>query len=252
MESHWAVANVGVGSHIRSRDFSSRIRLETHPVCRVRPANLTYYTSQVTVLSGLLCNFSSLAATEFSVGGKIMWRKPEDSKPAAPAAEIPAPAAAPRVEPAVRSVAGLTAEVVQPSGGIITSTLLIKGEVRGSDDLYVDGEVQGTIHLTNGRVTVGPHGKISADVDAREIIVRGKVTGALRGRERVEIGSTGEVRGDIATSRIAIGEGAQIHSKVEIARVENSQNNRTLAKPSGGASAASQVVAMKAGGENGN
>jgi cytoskeletal protein CcmA (bactofilin family) len=213
---------------------------------------LTYYTSQVTVLSGLLCNFSSLAATEFSVGGKIMWRKPEDSKPAAPAAEIPAPAAAPRVEPAVRSVAGLTAEVVQPSGGIITSTLLIKGEVRGSDDLYVDGEVQGTIHLTNGRVTVGPHGKISADVDAREIIVRGKVTGALRGRERVEIGSTGEVRGDIATSRIAIGEGAQIHSKVEIARVENSQNNRALAKASGGASAASQVVAMKAGGENGN
>ena len=84
--------------------------------------------------------------------------------------------------------------------------------------MYIDGEVQGTIHLSNGRVTVGPHGKISADVDAREIIVRGKVTGALRGRERVEIGSTGEVRGDIATLRIAIGEGAQIHSKVEIAR----------------------------------
>jgi len=204
------------------------------------------------VFSGLPFNLSSLAATEFSVGGKIMWRKPEDSKPAAPAAEIPEPAAAPRVEPAVRTVAGLTAEVVQPSGGIITSTLLIKGEVRGSDDLYIDGEVQGTIHLSSGRVTVGPHGKISADVDAREIIVRGKVTGALRGRERVEIGSTGEVRGDIATSRIAIGEGAQIHSKVEITRAENSQNNRALAKPSGGASAASQAVAMKAGGENGN
>jgi cytoskeletal protein CcmA (bactofilin family) len=196
--------------------------------------------------------FTQPVATEFSVGGKIMWRKPEDSKPAAPAAEIPAPAAAPRVEPAVRSVAGLTAEVVQPSGGIITSTLLIKGEVRGSDDLYVDGEVQGTIHLTNGRVTVGPHGKISADVDAREIIVRGKVTGALRGRERVEIGSTGEVRGDIATSRIAIGEGAQIHSKVEIARAENSQNNRAVAKSTGGATASTQAAAMKAGGENGN
>jgi cytoskeletal protein CcmA (bactofilin family) len=181
-----------------------------------------------------------------------MWRKPEDSKPAAPAAEVPAPAAAPRVEPAVRTVAGLTAEVVQPSGGIITSTLLIKGEVRGSDDLYIDGEVQGTIHLTNGRVTVGPHGKISADVDAREIIVRGKVMGALRGRERVEIGSTGEVRGDIATLRIAIGEGAQIHSKVEIARADSSQNNRAPAKTSCGATGASQAVAMKAGGENGN
>jgi cytoskeletal protein CcmA (bactofilin family) len=188
---------------------------------------------------------------------KIMWRKPEDAKPAAPAAEVPtttpATSAAPRAEqPVVRSVAGLTAEVVQPSGGIITSTLLIKGEVRGSDDLYIDGEVQGTIHLTNGRVTVGPHGKISADVDAREIIVRGKVLGALRGRERVEIGSTGEVRGDIATLRIAIGEGAQIHSKVEIARADGSQNNRPGSKPSVATAAVPQAVAMKASSENGN
>ena len=188
-----------------------------------------------------------------------MWRKPEESKPSSSTAEVPtttstpAPAAAPRVEPAaVRTVAGLTAEVVQPSGGIITSSLLIKGEVRGSDDLYIDGEVQGTIHLSNGRVTVGPHGKISADVDAREIIVRGKVQGALRGRDRVEIGSTGEVRGDIATMRIAIGEGAQIHSKVEIARADSSQSSRGSAKSSGGSGALQQAAVMKASGENGN
>lgn len=187
-----------------------------------------------------------------------MWRKPEDAKPTAPAAEAPtAPSAstqapAARVEPAVRTVAGLTAEVVQPSGGTITSSLLIKGEVRGSDDLYIDGEVQGTIHLSNGRVTVGPHGKISADVDAREIIVRGKVTGALRGRERVEIGSTGEVRGDIATSRIAIGEGAQIHSKVEIARAEGSQSDRPAAKSSNSTTGVPQAAAMKVGAENGD
>jgi cytoskeletal protein CcmA (bactofilin family) len=188
-----------------------------------------------------------------------MWRKPEDAKPAAPNAEVPTttpvPVAAPRVEqqqqPTVRSVAGLTAEVVQPSGGIITSTLLIKGEVRGSEDLYIDGEVQGTIHLSNGRVTIGPHGKISADVDAREIIVRGKVQGALRGRERVEIGSTGEVRGDVSTLRIAIGEGAQIHSKVEISRGDNSQNARGGGKPASGSSQQPQAVAMKASGENG-
>ena len=188
-----------------------------------------------------------------------MWRKPEDAKPAASAAEVPTTTASPstqapppRVEPAVRTVAGLTAEVVQPSGGTITSSLLIKGEVRGSDDLYIDGEVQGTIHLSNGRVTVGPHGKISADVDAREIIVRGKVTGALRGRERVEIGSTGEVRGDIATSRIAIGEGAQIHSKVEIARADSPQGNRPAAKPANNTTTAPQAVAMKVSAENGD
>ena len=172
-----------------------------------------------------------------------MWRKPEEPKPSAPGAEVPPP---PRVE-AVRSVAGLTAEVVQPSGGLITSSLLIKGEVRGREDLYIDGEVQGTIHLTDGRLTVGPHGKISADVEAREIVVRGKVKGALRGRERVEVGRTGEVRGGIATLRIVIEEGAQIHSKVEIMRAEESRSARIAEQPS--KAGAPQSLAMKAGGD---
>jgi len=172
-----------------------------------------------------------------------MWRKSEEPKPSSPVDEVPPP---PHME-AVRTVAGLTAEVVQPSGGVITSSLLIKGEIRGREDLYIDGEVQGTIHLTDSRVTVGPHGKISADVDAREIVVRGKVKGALRGRERVEVGRTGEIRGDIATLRIAIEEGAQVHSKVEITRAEESRSARAKEKPSGADTA--QFLAMKASGD---
>jgi cytoskeletal protein CcmA (bactofilin family) len=178
-----------------------------------------------------------------------MWRKPEDSKPVSPVAENPP--APPRVEPPVRSIAGLTAEVVQPSGGVITSTLLVKGEIIGREDLYIDGEVQGTIRLSEGRVTVGPHGKISADVDAREIIVRGKVKGALHARERVEIGRTGEIRGDIVTSRIAIEEGAQMHSKVEITRTDESKNARSAMK-SPAATSVPQNVAIKVGGETAN
>ena len=172
-----------------------------------------------------------------------MWRKPEDTKPSSPVAEVPA---APRAEP-VRSLAGHTAEVVQPSGGVVTSTLVIKGEIRGREDLYIDGEVQGSIHLDDGRVTIGPHGKISADVDAREIIIRGIVKGSLRGRDRVEVGRTGDIRGDIQTLRIAIEEGAQIHSKVEIMRGEDSRSSRAHEKSSLVSSA--QSLAMKAGGE---
>ena len=173
-----------------------------------------------------------------------MWRKPEENnKPSSPVAEAPV---APRPEP-VRSVAGLTAEVVQPSGGVVTSSLLIKGEIRGREDLYIDGEVQGSIHLIDGRVTVGPHGKISADVDAREIIIRGIVKGSLRGRDRVEVGRTGDIRGDITTLRFAIEEGAQIHSKVEITRGEDSRSSRAHEKSSSVSSA--QSLAMKAGGE---
>jgi cytoskeletal protein CcmA (bactofilin family) len=129
---------------------------------------------------------------------------------------------------------------------------VIKGEIRGREDLYIDGEVQGTIHLSEGRVTVGPHGKISADVDAREVVVRGKVKGAVRGRERVEIGRTGEIRGDIVTIRIAIEEGAQIHSKVEIARADSSTSPRGSAKSATSGSGTLQSVAMKAAGEAAN
>lgn len=173
-----------------------------------------------------------------------MWKKPEDSKPSSPAADVPTP---PRVEAPARTVAGLTAEVVQPSGGMVTSSLVIKGEIRGREDLYVDGEVQGTIHLTQGRVTIGPHGKISADVDASEIVVRGTVKGAIRGRERVEIGRTGEIHGNISTIRISIEEGAIIHSKVEIARPEDSVNARPAGKSS--VAAPMQPAAMKAAGD---
>lgn len=180
-----------------------------------------------------------------------MWRKPEDSKPVSPVAEVPPPAA-PRVDPPVRSVAGLTAEVVQPSGGMVTSTLIIKGEISGREDLYIDGEVQGTIRLSEGRVTIGPHGKISADVDAREIVVRGKVKGSMRGRERVEVGRTGEIRGDIVTTRISIEEGAQIHSKVEITRQEDSRNARPAAKATVLPNTVPPSVAAKAAGETAN
>jgi cytoskeletal protein CcmA (bactofilin family) len=152
-----------------------------------------------------------------------MWRKQDEPKPPPPVAEVPPP---PRVEP-VRSVAGMTAEVVQPSGGLIMSSLVIKGEIRGREDLYIDGEVQGSINLSDGRVTIGPHGRISADIEAREIVVRGTVKGTLLARERVEIGRTGDARGDIVTPRIAVEEGAQIHGNVDVAKTEEARRNRS-------------------------
>lgn len=131
-----------------------------------------------------------------------------------------------------------------PPGGIITSSMLINGDIQGREDLYIDGEVRGTIHLTSGRVTVGPHGKISADVNAREIVVRGKMKGALRECERVEVGRTGEIRGDITALRIAVEEGGEIHGKAEITRPEQSRIARVSEKPSGADTA--QPVAMTA------
>jgi cytoskeletal protein CcmA (bactofilin family) len=110
--------------------------------------------------------------------------------------------------------------------------------------------VQGSIHLVDGRVSVGPHGKVSADVDAREIVVRGVVKGSLRARERVEVGRTGDIRGDITTVRFAIEEGAQIHSKVEITREEDSRNSRPQDKSAG--TPPLQSMAMKAAADTTN
>ena len=101
-----------------------------------------------------------------------------------------------------------------PPGGTITSSLsslLIKGDIQGREDLYIDGEVRGTIHLTSGRVTVGPHGNISADVNAREIVVE---------------------------------EGGEVHGKAEITPPEESRIARVSEKPSGADTA--QPVAMTA------
>jgi cytoskeletal protein CcmA (bactofilin family) len=172
-----------------------------------------------------------------------MWRKPDDPK-APSASEGPGTAATVPEKP--RSIAGLTAEVVQPSGGVITSSLIIKGDISGAEDLYIDGEVRGSIQLKSGRVTVGPHGQILADVNAQEIVVRGKVKGSLHGRDRVEIGRTGEVRGEITTLRISIEDGATIHSKVEVTRAEKSPNLK-VEKPQ--VAVATQALAMKAAGD---
>jgi cytoskeletal protein CcmA (bactofilin family) len=110
------------------------------------------------------------------------------------------------------------------------SSLVIKGDIRGREDLYIDGEVQGSINLSDGRVTIGPHGRITADIEAREIVVRGTVKGTLLARERVEIGRTGDARGDIVTARIAVEDGAQIHGKVDVPRTDESRWNRSQAR----------------------
>jgi cytoskeletal protein CcmA (bactofilin family) len=105
-----------------------------------------------------------------------------------------------------------------PAGSVLTPSLLIKGEITGREDLFIDGEVQGKIRILEAKVTVGPHGRVLADIEAREILVRGNVQGCLLGHERVEIGQTGEVHGDVISRRLMIDDGAVIHGVVEVQR----------------------------------
>jgi cytoskeletal protein CcmA (bactofilin family) len=96
------------------------------------------------------------------------------------------------------------------------STIVVKGEITSDEDLQIDGKVEGPISLRGSRLTVGRTAQLNSEVDAREVIVYGNVSGNLRARDRVEIKKDGRVLGDIATARISIEDGAYFKGRIEI------------------------------------
>src|SRR5205085_2626481 len=114
----------------------------------------------------------------------------------------------------------------------ISQGIRIKGEVTGTEDLFVDGFVEGKLNLTaNCCLTVGPNGNVRADLNAREIIVRGKVEGKVIARDKLQIGSTGMITGEVQTNRLAIEDGATLRGKVEAGKLEMTKpvENKTAA-----------------------
>ena len=107
--------------------------------------------------------------------------------------------------------APLSADLAQ-----IGKSVVIKGELSGSEDLYVDGQVEGSISLKNNMLTVGPNGSVKATVEAKGVVVQGKLEGNVAASDRVELRKSAVVTGDIATQRIAIEDGAYFKGKVEI------------------------------------
>jgi cytoskeletal protein CcmA (bactofilin family) len=140
-----------------------------------------------------------------------------NTTPAAPAAAAPKPVLA---EPLVASVPASSTPPPAPSDGTstISAGLKIKGEITGASDLTIDGETHGKVRIANGRVTVGPNGRVIADIDAREILVFGTVQGNLKATESVRLGASSQVDGSVLTPRIGIDEGASLRGNVEMAR----------------------------------
>src|SRR5271167_3825684 len=98
----------------------------------------------------------------------------------------------------------------------IGKSVVIKGELSGSEDLYVDGSVEGNIELRNHSLTVGPNGKVKANVSAKAVVIQGKLEGAVNASERVELRKSALVTGDVTTQRIAIEDGAFLKGKVDV------------------------------------
>ena len=145
-----------------------------------------------------------------------MWKQntggstPSTPEPVRPAASAPSFDAA---RPAGTAAAGAIPNGEQATIG---KSLVIKGEVSGSESLYIDGKIEGAINLPGNRVTVGRNGQVAANIMAREVVVLGKVRGNVHASDRVDIRSEGSLTGDVIAARISIEDGAFFKGGIDI------------------------------------
>ena len=147
-----------------------------------------------------------------------MWKRDEavrqPAQPAVPsneAAAVAPAAAAQAVRP--ETIKSQNARDVVNIG----KSVVIKGELNGSEDLTIEGHVEGKIELRDHVLTIGPNGKIKAELFAKSVVVLGEVIGNVSASEKVDIRENGSVEGDITSPRVAIAEGAHFRGSVDMA-----------------------------------
>lgn len=169
-----------------------------------------------------------------------MWKKEDSKQQGVPENAVAPASVTPIATPAISAVTPVSAPVPPRAAACISQGIRIKGEVTGSEDLFVDGVVEGKLSLTsNCCLTVGPNGSVKADLNAREIIVRGKVEGKITARDKVELWSTGQVTGEVHTDRLAIEDGALLRGRVEA--------GKQLAKAAAATASCSEVTPLSSG-----
>jgi len=128
-------------------------------------------------------------------------------------------------DPPARTTESFRADVAAHIG----KSVVVKGELSGSEDLYLDGEVEGTIELRDHSLVVGPNGRIRANICAREVIIHGKAEGNISGAEKVELKKSCVLVGDITTQRVVIEDGAFFKGSVDLHRENKSEPRKAMA-----------------------
>ena len=151
-----------------------------------------------------------------------MWKsRREDEKPStSPNPQPPAPVAPAPTSYQPRTVETPKMDQYRADVAHIGKSVIIKGELSGSEDLFLDGEVEGNIDLRNHNLVIGPNGRVRANVHAKDIVVHGKVDGNLNGVDKVELKKSAVLNGDISTQRIVIEDGAFFKGSIDIRKVE--------------------------------
>ena len=141
-----------------------------------------------------------------------MWKRDEAVRPSGQSPAPPQPAQAGQAK-AQDGTYKLERDIVN-----IGKSVVIKGELTGSEDLTIEGQVEGTIQLREHVLTIGPNGRIKAQVFAKTVIILGHVNGNVTAFEKVDIRDNGSVDGDIVSPRVAIAEGAHFRGSVDMQR----------------------------------
>jgi cytoskeletal protein CcmA (bactofilin family) len=151
-----------------------------------------------------------------------MWNKREEPPAPRPASAQPAPIPAPepRKEPSPVSSTPFRMPEPERSTATIGKSVKIVGKIVAKEDLYVDGDMEGTIESQENKVTIGPNGRVQASITAREVIILGQVQGNVETSDKVDIRRDAKLVGDIMTSRISIEDGALFKGSIDIKKAE--------------------------------
>ena len=176
-----------------------------------------------------------------------MWKPSNTPSTPAPSPEPQRPAYAPinnagQDEPHAAPRPSAPSPATAQDQATIGKSLVIKGEVTGSESLYIDGRIEGSINLPGNRVTVGRNGVVSANINAREIVVLGKVRGNMNASDRVDIRNEGSLTGDVVAQRISIEDGAFFKGGIDIRK----PGQKTDAKPENAGDAPGAQTAARA------
>jgi len=128
-------------------------------------------------------------------------------------------------------------DVMRPTGAAadratarLGSSLHVKGEISGDEDLHIDGTVEGAVQLGEGKLTVGATANVTADIIAREVVVCGNVKGIVRVKGKIEIKKDGSVIGDLTTAQIIIEDGAYFKGSIEIDRTADKETDNNVSR----------------------
>jgi len=176
-----------------------------------------------------------------------MWKRDEAVRPQSgqPTA-VPQPA--PPMTVGTTGIRSETSHNMERDIVNIGKSVVIKGELNGSEDLTIEGHVEGTIQLRDHVLTIGPNGRIKAQVFAKSVIVLGEVNGNVTASDKVDIRDNGSVDGDIVSPRVAIAEGAHFRGSVDMQRKAGAAQPKVEAKAGVAAAAPQQQPQMPAPG----